>query len=137
MNLAAYTIDAASTLLDAAAKMNANRARTVLLVEDGKLTGLISEGDVMRALLRGVDTTTLALSAVNRSFRFLTSRDEATAFQWFQAHAFGLVPVVDADFRLVDVITIEQVLAGAAWPGLSGGTTGDAPDTARAADADA
>ena len=116
MKLAEYTIGATSTLLDAAAKMNANRARTVLLVEGGKLTGLISEGDVMRALLRGVDTTTLALVAVNRSFRFLTSRDERAAFQMFQAHAFGLVPVIDADFRLVDVITLDQVLVRLTWP---------------------
>ena len=126
MNLAAYTINATSTLLDAAAKMNANRARTVLLVEDGKLTGLVSEGDVMRALLRGVDTTTLALAAVNRSFRFLTSRDEAAAFEMFQAHAFGLVPVVDEEFRLVDVITLDQVLARVAWPEGPSAPGGDA-----------
>lgn len=115
MNLTDFTIAPDATLIDAVAKMNKNRSRTVMVIEHGKLTGLISEGDVMRALLRGVDTFTPAREVANRSFRFLTSKDHGAAFRLFQEHAFGLVPVVDADFHLVDVITLEELLAQVAW----------------------
>lgn len=113
MNLSEYTIGPDATLLDAVAKINKNRSRTVLVVESGKLTGLISEGDVLRALLRGVDTHTLAPEVANRSFRFLTHTDRSAAFHLFQQHTFGLVPVVDEAFRLVDVITLDAILAQA------------------------
>lgn len=110
MTLSDYTIGRDATILQAVAKMNHNRARTVLVVHDGKVVGLVSEGDVMRALLRGVDPRALVAEVVNPSFRFLTARDEAQALAWFRAHGFGLVPVVDDAFRLSDVITLEDVL---------------------------
>ena len=108
-----FCLESDATLIDAVAKMNKNRSRTVMVVEAGKLTGLVSEGDVMRALLRGVDTYAPLGEVVNRSFRFLTSVDHQAAFLLFQEHAFGLVPVVDDDFRLVDVITLEHILGRA------------------------
>ena len=113
MDLTDYCLKSDATLIDAVAKMNKNRSRTVMVIEAGKLTGLVSEGDVMRALLRGVDTYAPVSDVVNRSFRFLTSADHQAAFLLFQEHAFGLVPVVDDDFHLVDVITLEQTLARA------------------------
>jgi CBS domain-containing protein len=115
MHLTDFTIGADATLLDAVAKINKNGSRTVLVVEDGKLTGLISEGDVLRALLRGMHPYAPAHEVANRAFRFLASRDREAAFRLFQEHAFGLVPVVDDAFGLVDVITLEQVLAEARW----------------------
>ena len=116
MNLSDYTIGSGATLIDAVAKMNKNRSRTVMVVDDGKLTGLVSEGDVMRALLRGVHTSVPVSEVANRSFRFLDRVDEAAAFRLFKDHSFGLVPVVDEAFRLVDVITLDQVLARVRWP---------------------
>jgi len=112
-DLTDFCLDSDATLIDAVAKMNKNRSRTVMVVEAGKLTGLVSEGDVMRALLRGVDTYAPLRAVVNRSFRFLTTVDHQAAFILFQEHSFGLVPVVDEDFRLVDVITLKQTLARA------------------------
>ena len=46
----------------------------------------------------------------NPSFRFLTKRDDVQAFAWFRAHGFGLVPIVDEEFRLTDVITLDDIL---------------------------
>ncbi len=109
MNLTDYTLSPNATIIDAVAKMNKNRSRTVVVVAEGKVTGLVSEGDVMRALLRGVDTHVLASAIANRSFRFLTTRDYDQAFAWFRERLFGLVPIVDGEFRLVDVITLDDV----------------------------
>lgn len=109
-NLTDYTLAADATVIDAVAMMNRNRSRTVLVVSAGKVVGLVSEGDVMRALLRGVDARALVSEVANTSFRFLTARDDAQAFTWFRAHGFGLVPIVDDDFRLVDVITLDDIL---------------------------
>jgi CBS domain-containing protein len=116
MRLSDFLLSSGATLLDAVAKMNKNRSRTVLIVEGTKLIGLVSEGDVMRALLRGVETTASVAEAMNRSFRFLESADERAAFELFREHAFGLVPIVDDAFHVVGVITLEQVLARATLP---------------------
>ena len=64
----------------------------------------------MRALLRGVDARALVSEVANTSFRFLTARDYPQAFEWFRAYGFGLVPIVDDDFRLTGVITLDDVL---------------------------
>jgi CBS domain-containing protein len=116
LKLSDYLLGSSATLIDAAAKMNKNRSRTVLIVEGTKLKGLVSEGDLMRALLRGVDTTAPVVEAMNRSFRFLESADARAAFDLFREHAFGLVPIVDEGFHVVGVITLEDILGRVVWP---------------------
>lgn len=109
-DLAAFTVDAAATLLDAAECIQRNRARTVVVVDGARAIAVLSEGDILRALLRGTDIHAPLLDFVEYGFKYLLVRDDPRALAMFQAHGIGLVPVLDEEFRLVDVVTLTDLL---------------------------
>lgn len=104
-----FTVPANATLLDAVEKIARNTERTVVVVDGEVVVGVISQGDIMRALLRGTDIHSLLDPFVHRSFTFLNERDPKAAFEVFKKHTITLVPVVDRDFKLRDVITLTQL----------------------------
>lgn len=108
--LSDFSIPDSSTLLQAVEKIQKNQSRTVMVVRDDIVVGVVSEGDVMRALLRGVSVHTPLSEFAPRSFKYLRSSSEREAFEIFRKHAVSMVPVVDDNFRLVDVITLEHLI---------------------------
>ena len=81
----------------------------IVTVAGGK-KGVISEGDILRALLNGVHTHAPISPFVVYSFKYLRNRDMEEAFQLVKKYLFTLIPVLDNDFNLVDVITLSDVL---------------------------
>jgi mannose-1-phosphate guanylyltransferase / mannose-6-phosphate isomerase len=110
-NLDQYTIASSATLLDAVEKIQRNRSRCVFALQQNKVVGVLSEGDVMRALLKGISVYTVLGELINPSFAYLTERDIHRAFEMVKKHHFAVIPVVDDDFHLYDVITLSDVLA--------------------------
>jgi CBS domain-containing protein len=106
-----FTVDARGRLLDAAEAIARNRSRCVIVVDDGKVTGVISEGDLVRALLSGSDIRAPLESFVQVGFKFLETRDLTRALDLMRKHGISLVPVVNESFGLSDVITLAEVLA--------------------------
>ncbi|MBI1208064.1 MAG: CBS domain-containing protein [Azospirillum sp.] len=98
------------TLLDAAEAIDHNHSRCAIVISGAKVVGLISEGDILRALLHGADVTAPVQPFVRRNFKFLARRDETEALRLFSAHGFSLLPVLDRDFQLRDVIVLNDLL---------------------------
>lgn len=111
MDLSKYTVEANGTLLDVAEVIAANLARCAIVIENGKTVGVISEGDLVRALLRGVDLHSSVDSCINHSFIFLQRRNLRDALDIFRAKGVSLIPVVSVDMSLEDVITLQECLA--------------------------
>lgn len=106
-----YTIASSSTLLDAIEKIQRNKSRCVFALCGEKVVGAVSEGDVMRALLKGVSVYTGLSDLINPSFAYLNERDIHRAFELVKVHHFAIIPIVDDDFKLNDVITLGDILA--------------------------
>jgi len=97
-----------ATLLEAAKVIQSNASRTVIVVEDyetNKILGVLSEGDILRALVKGADVRSSIEEFINVSFSYLQERDYEKALVLFREHGFALLPVVDADMHLQSVIT--------------------------------
>ncbi len=109
--LSLYRIDNSATLLQVAERIERNRSRAVIVESDGKVIGVISEGDVMRALLQGTNIHSPIESFINYSFKYLTKPDMAQARKLFAKHLISLLPVVGNDFCLTGVITLEDLLS--------------------------
>lgn len=105
-----YTVPEDATLLDAVEKIERNEERAVIVISNDIMVGMLSQGDVMRALLRGVDVRSPLEPYVRRSFRYLNESDPEAAFALIRKLNISIVPVVDSDFRLQDVITLSQLL---------------------------
>ena len=106
-----FTVDARGRLLDAAEAIARNRSRCVIVVDNGKVTGVVSEGDLVRALLSGSDIHAPLAPFVQVGFKFLEKRDLTRALGLMREHGISLVPVLNEAFGLSDVITLSDVLA--------------------------
>lgn len=106
-----YTIALDATLLDAVQRINKNHSRAVMAVDGDKVVGVISEGDIMRALLHGADIHAPLAPFMQPSFIFLRKKDYAHALDLFATHGITMLPIVDDALRIQDVLLLKDVLA--------------------------
>ena len=111
-DLKIYCIDSYGTLLDAAQVIEKNKSRAVVVIEKEKVIGLISEGDLVRCLLHGTDIHARVLEFITTDFVFLTEYSLEKALQLFREHYFGLIPVLDDNMHLTDIITVQDMFNG-------------------------
>lgn len=109
--LASFVIPLEARLIDAAHAIRESRHRCVIAVSGGKAVGVLSEGDILRALLNGSDVHGPVEAWVSHGFKFLRTNDRQAALALMRQHGITLVPVLDDDFRLYAVITLLDVLA--------------------------
>lgn len=105
-----FTVNRRGTLLDAIDAIDRNHSRTVVVVEGGKVIGVLSEGDILRALLGGADVHAPLAGFVQLGFRYLPKRDLQAALKMMHPRGITLLPVVDADFKLEAIITQQEVI---------------------------
>jgi CBS domain-containing protein len=111
MDLNQYIIESNGTLLDAAQAISANRSRCVIVMSAGKAVGVISEGDLIRALLRGTDIYSPMQPFIHHGISFLPKRDMAQALELFRTRGISLIPILNDELGLKDVITLQQMLS--------------------------
>jgi len=111
MDLNQYIIESNGTLLDAAQAISANRSRCVIVMSAGKAVGVISEGDLVRALLRGTDIYSPMQPFIHHGISFLPKRDMAQALELFRTRGISLIPILNDELGLEDVITLQQLLS--------------------------
>lgn len=128
MDLSLLTVPASSTILDTARAIQQNNLRCVFLTDGEKVVGVCSQGDIMKALLRGGNVHMPVEKIAIMNFRYLRESDWVTAQRWIRELGITMVPILNEDFRLIDVITLPMVLdrlmgvAGIASDGLRGVT---------------
>ena len=90
---------AASQILD-------NSFRCVVVVNAaGKVKGVFSEGDILRAMVEGTDPHAPLKSIMRPSFHYLSKRDLHKAFLLIKKFGITLIPIVDKEFMLQDIVT--------------------------------
>lgn len=106
-----HLIDQDAPLIDALNKLNAlpGGAMTLMaLASDGRMVGTLTDGDIRRALLRGVALTAPVAEAMRRNFRSLrTGEDCVEPLRTMRSKLLRLIPVLDAQGRLVEIIDTE------------------------------
>jgi CBS domain-containing protein len=113
-----YIVARSATLLDAAEVIEHTHSRSAVVVEGEKVVGIISEGDILRALLHGVGVHAPLADFVNHSFKYLNTADRVHALELFRNFGIALVPVLDADFHLIGVVTLHETLNAMDLPPL-------------------
>ncbi|MDD5669792.1 MAG: CBS domain-containing protein [Candidatus Omnitrophica bacterium] len=99
------------TIKDAISVIQGNLSRCVIVVNNkNKVVGTFSEGDVLRLILEDIELHSSIKRVVNPSFRYLNKKDMLRAYQMVKKNGITLIPVIDRDFILKDVITIFQVI---------------------------
>ncbi|MEM8642580.1 MAG: CBS domain-containing protein [Cyanobacteria bacterium P01_G01_bin.54] len=109
--LASYCVYENQTIQEAVFTIQTSLSRCVVVLNrDERVVGVFSEGDVLRAILYGVDLHTILKKQLRPSFHYLSDRNLEKTGNLIRKHGITLVPVVDASFHLQQVITIFDVL---------------------------
>lgn len=109
---AALLVAPSASVREALETITKNSRQAVMVVDgDGRLVGIVTDGDIRRGFLRGVGIDGRVAELMNRQPIAAPAgigRDEARALM--QGRTLRHLPVVDADGRLVDVVLLDDLL---------------------------
>lgn len=102
-----------ATLRDVTRQMEDADAGLVVLMADGRLEGVISERDVVRAVARGADptTTTAAEYATTEVVTVAADEDAATAARRMVDHGVRRLPVLSAAGDVMGMVSMRDLFA--------------------------
>jgi dTDP-glucose pyrophosphorylase len=111
-DLDAYLVAEGATVRDAMAAVDRGAARIALAVDaDGRLCGVVTDGDLRRALLRGIGLADAVAPVLTRNYLSVTPSDgRAAALELMRARRIDAVPVVDAAGQPVGLHLLQQFL---------------------------
>ncbi len=105
-----YVINETALFAEAMKAITATHRGSIVVIDsDGKLIGIISDGDIRRAMLKGAIMQTPIISAINRNVISIAS-DEFKSKSgncgavWAKHPYFNLIPVVDQNNIVVEVL---------------------------------
>jgi dTDP-glucose pyrophosphorylase len=110
--LDAYVVAESATIRDGMAAVDRGAARIALAVApDGTLTGVVTDGDLRRAILGGAALTDPLAPALTRRFVAVVPSDgRAAALELMRARRIDAIPVVDDGGRPVGLHLLHQFL---------------------------
>jgi dTDP-glucose pyrophosphorylase len=111
-NWQAALIGPGANFRDALKAIDATGAGMALIVDgDRRLIGVLSDGDLRRALIRGAGLEDPAVSAANREPLCIDQhQDRAATLAMLRAHSLRQLPVLDAERRVVGLTTVSDYL---------------------------
>lgn len=105
-----YCVNKEYTIKETIDKIDATHDRAALVVNnDNKVIGIVSQGDIIRALSAGKSLYARIDSIIQNSFLYLSRRDMKKACDIFKKKKITLLPIIDNEYNLVDVVTLEDI----------------------------
>ena len=106
------TIHPGATIKEAMEILGKTAEKVLLVVDDNqKLIGAITDGDIRRHILRGADLSGTIENAFNKNpiFVFREDFDKEKVKKVFTEKKIELIPILDRYYKIVNFITWEQV----------------------------
>ena len=110
MNKGYFIISSQAPIRQALTMLNEvhSQSMTLFVVDDDeRMVGTLTDGDIRRALIAGEDVDNEVRKAMHRSFSYLTGLDEVAKLKTLRDRNIFLVPVLDNDMRVVDIIDLK------------------------------
>ena len=107
------SIVSSASAFDAMCIIDRGSAQIALVVdEQQRLLGTITDGDIRRGLLHGETLVTPAERLMNRRFRFVRSgEDRAAVLEMMRREMLRQIPVLDTEGRVVELLLFKELLA--------------------------
>ena len=102
-DLSDYVVAPSDTIQHAMEKIDRNGMRAAIVVEEEKVVGTVSDGDIRRALLHDVIMMSPVGGVMQLNPRVTSSADPQEREELMTKHNLALLPIVDDENRLVDV----------------------------------
>lgn len=106
------SVSECATILQGIQCLNESNAQILLVVdENGRLVGTVTDGDIRRAIYVGKPLADAVGDICNRNFKFMSSYDPDLALSYYENYGIRRIPILD-DGVAQDIVFIEDVLAG-------------------------
>jgi CBS domain-containing protein len=100
----AYTIKEAMSLFE-----KENERSAIVVNNMNKVIGVLSEGDIIRALHENMDIYSPIRAILKPSFIYLKEKIMSKAYTIFKSRSILLLPIVNENFELIDIITLKDI----------------------------
>jgi len=110
-NLDAILVSPDTSINDCISAVLKNGHRTLLVHEEQRILGTISEGDLLRLMQEGVDVHHAIDKYMRLDFIYIHSIDYSLARNYFLEYGIALLPVVDCNMRLISMLSLSDILA--------------------------
>lgn len=105
-----YCIGLDYTIKEAIERIDSSKNRVVIVINgESKVVGVISQGDIIRALSSGKNLYARVDSMIRSNFLYMNEKDMEKAYSLFKKIKITLMPIIDEDFHLVDVINMDDI----------------------------
>lgn len=105
-----YCINKNYTIKETIEKLEQNHDRVVIVVNDeNRVIGVVSQGDIIKALSSGMSIYAMVGGIIKPGFFYLEEKNMEKAYKVFKKKKITLMPIVDGAFKLIDVITLDDI----------------------------
>lgn len=110
MELERYCVKEHYTIKEVLEQFESYNNRVAIVTSgSNKVIGVVSQGDILRALSAGQNLYTPVNQIIKSSFLHLYEKDLEKAYPIFKKKRISLLPVVDHSNKLIDFITIDDI----------------------------
>lgn len=105
-----YCVNLTYTIKEVIEQFETNNDRVaVVLNGSNKVVGVVSQGDILRALSAGMNMYTQISNIIQQSYLHLYEKDMDKAYKIFRQRRITLLPILNYNNELEDIITLNEV----------------------------
>ncbi len=117
-----YCVNETYTIKEVLQQLEQTQDRCVIVTSSaGKVIGVLSQGDIIRALLRGKNIYSSIHDVLNPSFLHLYENNLKRAYKVFKKYKISILPVISKENDLINVITLGDIFQYLENPDSQGG----------------
>lgn len=107
-----YTVSPTTTIYEALRLVDLNAKQMAVLVDnDQNIIGVITDGDIRRAILKGISLNSSVLDVVNRTPLIGTKNEsKKSLISKMQDRSVSFIPLVDSNNKLVQILFLSDLL---------------------------
>jgi dTDP-glucose pyrophosphorylase/CBS domain-containing protein len=111
-NINNYTISSNSSIRETILKLEANASQIVIVIrKDGQVLGTVTDGDIRRALLKGIELDSSTDNVMNKNFIFLLEpASKKDAITLMQKEKLKHIPLLDSKKVLIKIYSLEDLI---------------------------
>ena len=112
MNFTNFVIDPENTVFNALKLIDNNKKGFLIVVEEDKVVGALTDGDIRRAMLAGKTINSSVADCYTRNIKFVKINDGiGIAVELFKNESIKFLPVITDEGKLVNIFTKNQLHA--------------------------